>query len=62
MIPFQSVHKEFTEQIEGCEITGKDNSIIGKVICNKYNCGMALVDKDKLETTKELEFKINVSF
>jgi hypothetical protein len=48
VIPYQSVDKKYTRLLKGLNIKNSNGDVVGTVVTNKYNCGIALVDKDKL--------------
>ena len=58
MIPFQSIIRDFTYDFTGKEILDGNGVVIGKVINSKYNCGIAMIDKDLLVNTSNPMFKV----
>ena len=58
IIPFQSLDKKFSSDLKGKHIIDTNGNVIGSVIVSKYNCGVAIVDKEKLESASITKFSI----
>lgn len=59
MIPFQSIKRDFKTDFTGKEIKDGNGIIIGKVINSKWNCGLAIIEKDLLINSSNPIFKID---
>ncbi len=59
IVPFQSVSKTFTNDLKEKEILNTNGEVVGKVINNIYNCGIAMIDKEKLESSSKVKFSID---
>lgn len=59
IIPFQSVEKSFKLDLKDKEIKDGDGDIIGKVFTSSFNCGIAMIDKEKIISSKNPKFKID---
>jgi hypothetical protein len=59
VIPFQSIKKDFEKDLTGKEILDVNGKKIGKVLFNKKNCGIAMVDKEALENSVNPKFLID---
>lgn len=62
LIPYKSVNREINDDLVGMEIKDKNDEVVARVISNFHNVGLALVDKEKLESTKLPQFNINVIY
>jgi folate-binding protein YgfZ len=60
LIPYKSVNREFNESLKDKEIVDKKGEVVGKIIHNHYNVGLAIVEKEKLEESKVSQFLIDV--
>ncbi len=60
LIPYKSVNREFQESLKDKEIVDKNGEVVGKIIHNNYNVGLAIVEKEKLEESKISQFLIDV--
>ena len=58
MIPFQSIKRDFKFDFSGKEITDGNGIVIGKAVNSKWNCGIAMIDKDLLVNSSSPAFKI----
>jgi len=58
IIPFQSVSKSFSKNLNEKEIIDSNGQVIGKVINSIFNCGIAMVDREKLESSANMKFNI----
>jgi sporulation protein YlmC with PRC-barrel domain len=58
IIPFQSVSKSFSQNLKEKEILDSNGQVIGKVINSVFNCGIAMVDREKLESSANMKFNI----
>jgi folate-binding protein YgfZ len=58
LIPFQSVDRKFNLNLNGKNILNVNGDVVGTVISSKLNCGVAMVDKEKLENAVTPKFNI----
>jgi hypothetical protein len=58
LIPFQSIKRDFQQDFTGKEIIDGNGTIIGKVVNSKWNCGIAIIEKDLLVNSSNPTFKI----
>ena len=58
IIPYQSLNKKFNQNLKGKNIVDTNGNVIGVVMTNKYNCGVAMIEKELLETSKITKFNI----
>jgi hypothetical protein len=59
LIPFDSINKEFKGDLKDKQITDEKGKVIGSVVKNYYNCGIAIVNKEILnENTTGIKFNI----
>lgn len=58
MIPYHSVDRKFPLDLKNKEIKSASGEVIGKVISYKFNCGIAMIDKEKLENSTVQKFLI----
>jgi folate-binding protein YgfZ len=59
IIPFQSITRKKFPDLKNKEIKDTQGNVLGKVISSIYNCGIALIDKEKLEETLNPKFLID---
>lgn len=60
LIPHKSINREFNENLKDKEIIDKSGEVVGKIIHNHYNVGLALVENQKLEESKISHFNVDV--
>jgi folate-binding protein YgfZ len=59
IIPFQSLDKKFSQDLKGKNIIDSNGNIVGTVMISKYNCGIAMIEKEKLESTSVSKFTLD---
>ncbi len=59
VIPFQSLNRKHTPSLVGKQIVSTDGTVIGQVMVNRYNCGIAMIDKEVLENVNVKKFSID---
>jgi folate-binding protein YgfZ len=59
VIPFQSLNKKQTASLIGKNIVSMDGTVIGHVMASRYNCGIAMIDKEILENLNIKKFTID---
>lgn len=62
LIPYKSVNREENINLTGMEILDLNGEVVAKIISNFHNIGLALVEKEKLESCKNPQFKVNVIY
>ena len=59
IIPFQSVTKSFSKNLKDKEILDANGEVVGRVINSIFNCGVAMIDREKLESSTSMKFNID---
>jgi folate-binding protein YgfZ len=57
VIPFQSLNKNFNKNLKGLTVKNEKGEEIGTVLANHHNCGLAIIDKEKIEKSGKLNIE-----
>ena len=57
IIPFQSLNKNFKRKLKDLTITNTSGEVVGTVLTNMNNCGLAMVDKTLLSKSSKLSIE-----
>jgi len=58
LIPYQSLDKKFLNDLKGKDILDATGQVVGNVFVSKFNTGIAMIEKEKLENATVPKFTI----